>query len=153
MVCRQTMNEDISQNRYVNASYDYEWPILEHFMGECCQIFSCSDRPWKLAWWGVFKHNSTKRARTTKISHKPASFRQILHLQYTCILTYIRNQCSTAWIFGTSLWECHTMGRHVYQPVVLTYHEWNVCNINSTRHIYYTWFTQCLMCPCTIELI
>ena len=56
--------EIFQQNRkaYVNASY--EWLILEQFMGECCPIFSCSYRPWKLMHffkgWRDVKQNNTK---------------------------------------------------------------------------------------------
>ena len=43
-------------NGYVNASY--EWPILEQFMGKCCQ--SCGTSQW---WWLAFKKHNTKPTR------------------------------------------------------------------------------------------
>ena len=52
---------------YENASY--KWPIFEQFKGDCCPIFSCSDRPSKLRyyliWWRAFKQN-TKPTKNTK---------------------------------------------------------------------------------------
>ena len=53
---------------YENASY--KWPIFEQFKGDCCPIFSCSDRPSKLRyyliWWRAFKQNNTKPTKNTK---------------------------------------------------------------------------------------
>ena len=68
-------------NRYVNASY--EWPILEQFMGKCCPIVSCLERPLKLRnFFSMVKSLQTTQHKSNqhqpKNSCKPADFRQIL---------------------------------------------------------------------------
>ena len=73
-------------NRYVNASY--EWPILEQFMWKCCPIVSCLDRPKLRHFFNgeELSINTTQnQSKPTKISYKPADFRQIL--QFTCVAT------------------------------------------------------------------
>ena len=73
-------------NRYVNASY--EWPILEQFMGKCCPIVSCLDRPKLRHFFNgeeLSINTTQKQSKPTKISYKPADFRQIL--QFTCVAT------------------------------------------------------------------
>ena len=72
------------RNRYINASHG--WPILEQFMGKCCPIVSCLDRPSKLRHFfnGEEPSNNTieNLSKPTKNLIQTSWF--IFILQFTC---------------------------------------------------------------------
>ena len=57
------------QNRDVHASH--EWPILEQYMGQCCPIFSCPDRPSKLRHFLMVKWLQTTQHKINKFCSLP----------------------------------------------------------------------------------
>ena len=125
----------------MNASYEWPWPILKLLLRECCPIFSCSGRSWKLRHlfisWGALKQNSTKQPRSTKKLTQSSWFQANLALAYIGLFVYwYNNHNSMLWgqqhqYFGAGCWECHTLGRHGYQLVFPTTHEWKVCNLHN----------------------
>ena len=58
-----------AERREIN-NVSYEWPILEQFMGECCSIFPCSDRPWKLRHIFMMKSLQKNLHKTNQKDHK-----------------------------------------------------------------------------------